>query len=295
MKKLISLLLALVMCLSLVACGGGVDKQPAIDAFNSAVTKFDELSTEMNKNIQLYPEDLVDTMIEMSEGLAEHKAILEGEQELSQEDVDMLVGVFNDVENWVDETMPELETYLEALGVQSALDAFDLAAAAYNDFAGRVNAEIEIYPDSFIAEMNELADLMNQMQDAVAQAESLTPEEIEAIAKTAEDVMAWVEMNDVQLVESDELLLNDVKDYFNTLVDRFDTIAYMVQENPSAFADEFVADMVTISDSMSSYSTMLTENGEAMTQAELAEFVEALADVDMWMQAVESELGIGIG
>ena len=38
MKKFVALILAIVLCLSLVACGGP-DKQPAIDAFNAAVDR----------------------------------------------------------------------------------------------------------------------------------------------------------------------------------------------------------------------------------------------------------------
>ena len=38
MRKLLTILLAAVLCLSLAACGGsGPDKQPAIDAYNAAV------------------------------------------------------------------------------------------------------------------------------------------------------------------------------------------------------------------------------------------------------------------
>ena len=228
MKKIVTLLLTLVMCLSLVACGG-VDKQPAIDAFNSAITKYDALAAEMNENIESYPQDLIDIMLEMSEALTEHKAILEGEEELTQEDVDMLVGVFNEVEAWVDETQPQLDTYLDAVGMLPALEAFQAASDAYNDFAARVNAEIDIYPDSFIDEMNQLADLMNQMQAELENAESLTEEEVQAVIATAEGVLAWVEENDVQLLESDELPLKDVVYYFNSVTDRFDTIAYMVR------------------------------------------------------------------
>ena len=53
MKKITSLLLVLVMCVSLVACGG-VDKQPAIDAFNKASTAYDEVATIINENPDAY-------------------------------------------------------------------------------------------------------------------------------------------------------------------------------------------------------------------------------------------------
>ena len=37
MKKLTALIMAVALSLSLVACGGGPDKQPAIDAMNMSV------------------------------------------------------------------------------------------------------------------------------------------------------------------------------------------------------------------------------------------------------------------
>ena len=204
MKKLATLLLALVMCLSLVACGG-VDKQPAIDAFNSAVTKYDAMTAEMNENIELYPEDLVDVMIEMSDALSEHKAILEGDQELTQEDVDMLVGVFNGVEAWVDETVPQLDKYLEA------------------------NA----------------------------------------------------------------LALEDVADYTQTVAVRFDVIAEMVNEDPSAYDDEFVATMVELSEILTNYIVALAEGGDSLSVDDLSLFLDVVATVDTWLQEIEPQLGIG--
>lgn len=43
MKKIISCLVVLTMCISLAACGG-TDKQAAIDAFNKASTSFNEVA-----------------------------------------------------------------------------------------------------------------------------------------------------------------------------------------------------------------------------------------------------------
>ncbi len=52
MKKLLTILLAAVLCLSLAACGGsGPDKQPAIDAYN-------KLAENYNKFVEISNEDL---------------------------------------------------------------------------------------------------------------------------------------------------------------------------------------------------------------------------------------------
>ena len=53
MKKLIALALALVLCLTLVACGGP-DKQPPIDTFNETSAKFNAVAAKINENIELF-------------------------------------------------------------------------------------------------------------------------------------------------------------------------------------------------------------------------------------------------
>lgn len=213
MKKLLSMILAMVMCVSLVACGGGVDKQPAIDAFNSTNTEFAALAQEVNANVDAYSDEFVDLMIEMGESIASAKDLLESDQELTEENVAELVSSLNGVKEWVAEVNVELEN-----------------------------------PGSILWKQEETG-----------------------------------------LLESDELLLSDVIDYYNTLIDRFDTIAYMVDEDPSAFSDEFVADMVTVSEGLAVYGEALS-SGEEATQEDLELIVTDLTDFDMWLQEVESQL-----
>jgi ABC-type glycerol-3-phosphate transport system substrate-binding protein len=111
MKKLIALMLALVMSLSLVACGGGddtgastdtntpavettgADIQPAIDAFNAASDAFDAVANEVNANIDIYSQELIDTMIAMSDSMTETKTLLESNPELTEEKVQELVAL----------------------------------------------------------------------------------------------------------------------------------------------------------------------------------------------------------
>ena len=60
-----SLFLALIMCLSLAACGGP-DKQPAIDAFNDCSDTFNEFAEIVNANLDAYTEDEIESIARIS-------------------------------------------------------------------------------------------------------------------------------------------------------------------------------------------------------------------------------------
>lgn len=90
MKKLISLLLVLVLSVSLVACGAP-DRQPAIDAFNAANSIFAEVANVINGNPDAFDEAVFDSMMELGKTIAEHKALLEGDTDLSQEQLDEMI------------------------------------------------------------------------------------------------------------------------------------------------------------------------------------------------------------
>lgn len=108
MKKLIALALAMILCLALVACGGP-DRQPAIDAFNKAKDAFNEVANTINADIEAYDPELVDAMIEMAGVLEEHKARLESDEEISQEQLDAMIEWYGTVEEWVEEYKAEYE------------------------------------------------------------------------------------------------------------------------------------------------------------------------------------------
>ena len=107
MKKLIALALALVLSLSLVACGGA-DKQPAIDAFNKASKAFDEVATVINADPDAYAEEVIDTMIEMATVMQEHKALLESTDDIPEENLNEMIAWYGDVEAWVADVKAEL-------------------------------------------------------------------------------------------------------------------------------------------------------------------------------------------
>ena len=108
MKKLIALLMALVMSVSLVACGSGPDKQPAIDAFNQASTAFDAFAAVINEDPEAYEKELIDVIIEMANVMIEHKELLESDEEITEEALAEMIVWYGEVEAWVDSAKTEL-------------------------------------------------------------------------------------------------------------------------------------------------------------------------------------------
>ena len=96
MKKLTSLLLAAVMCLSLAACGGGPDKQPAIDAYNKAADAVNEIVEIVNQDPDTYA-DIIDVVQQVVDDLNEAADVLENEK-LDQATLDQLVTACQTVE-----------------------------------------------------------------------------------------------------------------------------------------------------------------------------------------------------
>ena len=107
MKKITSLLLALIMCMSLVACGGP-DKQPAIDAFNKASDAYDEVATIINENPDAYDQEVIDAMIEMANLLNQHKELLESDTEIDEEQLNEMIAWYGTVDEWVADVKAEL-------------------------------------------------------------------------------------------------------------------------------------------------------------------------------------------
>ena len=107
MNKLVSLMLALAMCVSLAACGGP-NKQPTVDAYNKAKDVFNEVSAIINQDPGAYDEEFVDTMIEFSDLLNEIKDTLNN-NDLNQETLDDLVEWCETVEQWAVDVKAVLE------------------------------------------------------------------------------------------------------------------------------------------------------------------------------------------
>ena len=111
MKKIVALMLALVLCLSLAACGGP-DKQPAIDKFNETSAAFNAVSARINENIDLFDQANIDTMVEFANLLNQYNEILSGDNDIAQEDLDAMIEWFDDVQEWVAAVDAELDNVL---------------------------------------------------------------------------------------------------------------------------------------------------------------------------------------
>ncbi len=107
MKKLISTLLALVMCLSLAACGA--DKQPAIDAFNEAKTAFNEVAAVINEDPAAYDKEVIDTMNKMSSILQQHGELLSSDEDIEEEKLNEMIEWYGTVKEWVADMKAELD------------------------------------------------------------------------------------------------------------------------------------------------------------------------------------------
>ena len=86
MKKVIALLLAIVMCVALTACGG-VDKSAAIDAYNANHLLLVEVAELANANIEIMDASVTDAVTEISYALGDIQAELES-ADITQERVD---------------------------------------------------------------------------------------------------------------------------------------------------------------------------------------------------------------
>ena len=101
MKKLLSILLAAMMCLSLAACGSSApDKQPAIDAYNELAKNYNEFVDTTNADLSGWSEEDIDYMNSIADVITECGKKLESDEELTQEQIDEIISEcneFNDV------------------------------------------------------------------------------------------------------------------------------------------------------------------------------------------------------
>ena len=105
MKKLITLVLALVMCLSLVACIGGVDTQPAIDSYNELTENYNKFVELGNAHIDEIAAEDVAFFNEIAAAIDEYGMKLESDTEFTQEEVDEMVEMFDELNGIIVETL----------------------------------------------------------------------------------------------------------------------------------------------------------------------------------------------
>ena len=104
MKRVIALLLALVLSLSLVACGGP-DKQPAVDAYNKLAQNYNTFVEQENENLDSWAEEDIEYMNEIATVITEYGTKLSGDTEFTQEQIDEMVEMFNEFNGVIEEYM----------------------------------------------------------------------------------------------------------------------------------------------------------------------------------------------
>ena len=110
MKKLFSLLLALILCFSLVACGDtGPDKQPAIDSYNVMVENYNAFVDVANQHLDEFSEEDIEFFNGCADVITEYGEKLESDAELTQEELDEMVEMFDEFNAIIVEGMTAFE------------------------------------------------------------------------------------------------------------------------------------------------------------------------------------------
>ncbi len=181
MKKILTLILALTMTISLVGCGE-VDTTTAIEQFHLISAKLDEVSEIANPNADLLGNEIMDELILISDELIAFKAELESE-DITQERAD-------EIEEFSEHYFNLIESY-------------------------RVNVE-EILANPVLAKVQsvkqiiaELAELYNEVADLAIEngweAEELTTQELNVLATFLESTNADGFYDEVAALEEAEI------------------------------------------------------------------------------------------
>ena len=108
MKKLITLLAAMVMCVNLVACSG-VDVQPAIDSYNELADNYNEFVDVVNADIESVPAEDIEFFNSLADVINEYGAKLEDGTEFTQEEVDEMVEMFDELNGIIEESLADFQ------------------------------------------------------------------------------------------------------------------------------------------------------------------------------------------
>lgn len=106
MKKLIAILTALVLCISMVACGGP-DKQPAIDAYNEMADNYNAFVEVANEDLSAWAQEDIDFFNNIATVITEYGTKLESDTEFTQEEIDEMVEMFEEFSGIMVEALAE--------------------------------------------------------------------------------------------------------------------------------------------------------------------------------------------
>lgn len=108
MKKLLSILLALTICLSLVACGGP-DRQPAIDSYNRVSETYNKFVDVGNEHLDSFTDEDIELFNACAAYLEEQGTKLESDAELTQEELDEMVAMFDEFNGIIEEILADYQ------------------------------------------------------------------------------------------------------------------------------------------------------------------------------------------
>ena len=110
MKKFTALLLTLVLCLSMVACGSSCpDKQPAIDSYNTLAENYNAFVDIANEDLSAWGEEDIEFMNNCADVINEYGTKLDSDEELTQEEIDEMVDMFDEFNGIIEEYLQEAE------------------------------------------------------------------------------------------------------------------------------------------------------------------------------------------
>jgi len=109
MKKLFALILALVMSLTLAACSSGPDKQPAIDSFNQVSETYNKFVDVANEDIESFTAEDIEFFNACAAYLEEQGELLGSDAELTQEELDEMVEMFDEFNGIIEEILTDYQ------------------------------------------------------------------------------------------------------------------------------------------------------------------------------------------
>ena len=108
MKKMIALMLALVLCLALVACGGP-DVQPAIDAYNELASNYNTFVDVANQDLDSWAVEDIEFMNEVAGVITQYGETLDGGAEFTQEQIDEMTAMFGELNATIEDYLAASE------------------------------------------------------------------------------------------------------------------------------------------------------------------------------------------
>lgn len=124
-KKLVAVMLAATLVISLAGCSGSDEnskKKQATDAFNDTVTEFNKVATLVNENAGVIDDDTISTFKEMSSVLSEYTELLSKDDVLDDAKYDEMIDWFASVKSWTKEAETSINDMINAANESTAQD-----------------------------------------------------------------------------------------------------------------------------------------------------------------------------